>query len=158
MVVVDEEFQRRVSSRAKQPRRTWASRRELHEHLRRHQTAGRWREDVIRDVVEHEAMDLADGTVDMKWATAMMDWREREGDDLDLRPVLSGLDLPILFIVSEQRRHVFDGVHVLGEKKLPEFRMLTVARTEHNMYMERPDAVSRAIEGFATCGPLPATI
>ncbi|MCH8311254.1 MAG: alpha/beta hydrolase, partial [Chloroflexi bacterium] len=51
MVTVNEKFQRMVSKRATGPRRTWGSRPELYEYLTAHPMTGRWREDVIRDVV-----------------------------------------------------------------------------------------------------------
>ena len=43
LVVLGEAFQRRVAPRATQRRRTWASREELQEHLKRHKSTRRWR-------------------------------------------------------------------------------------------------------------------
>ena len=57
MVTVNEKFQRMVSTRATSPRRTWGSRPELYDYLKAHRMTGRWREDVIRDVVAHEAVE-----------------------------------------------------------------------------------------------------
>ena len=156
-VTVDESFQRTVSARSELPRGTWSSRRELHDFLKRHRTAGRWHEDVIRDVVNHEALQLPDGSVDMKWATAALNWDELRSDYYDLTPVLRGLGLPTLFITSEERRHQFDVLKPVAAETA-EFRMVTVMRSGHNMYMERPDAVARAIETFVTGGQLPDAI
>ena len=156
-VVVDERFQRTVTARSEHPRRTWSSRQELREFLKGHRTAGRWREDVIRDVVNHEALQLPDGSVDMKWASAALNWDELQSDHYDLTPVLRTLGLPTLFITSEERRHQFDSLKPVAAET-PEFHMVTVLRSDHNMYMERPDAVARAIETFVTGKQLPDTI
>jgi pimeloyl-ACP methyl ester carboxylesterase len=158
-MTVDEGFQRMVSSRAKRPRRTWGSRQELYDYLKGHNLAGRWRDDVIRDVVDHEALELPDGTLDMKWSDASVNWAEREGDYLDLKPVFSRLDLPILFIMSDDRQNQqsFRGMRTIAER-VPDFNLLTVNDSGHNMYMERPDAVSRAISAFASGESLPPAI
>ena len=158
-MTVDEGFQRMVSSRAKRPRRTWGSRQELYDYLKGHSLAGRWRDDVIRDVVDHEALELPDGTLDMKWSSASINWAEREGDYLDLKPVFRGLDLPILFIMSDDRQHQqsFGGMRTIAER-VPGFNLLTVNNSGHNMYMERPDAVSRAIRAFASGEILPDSV
>lgn len=58
MVVVTESFQRMVSKRAETPRRTWASQDEMREYLKWHRMTGKWRDDVIEDVVEHESCAL----------------------------------------------------------------------------------------------------
>ena len=157
MVKVDKRFQRTVSARSARPRRTWSSRQELREYLKRHRTAGRWREDVIRDVVNHEALQLPDGSVDMKWATAALKWDEHQSDYHDLTPVLRTLGLPTLFITSEKRRHRFDGLKHVAAETL-DFLMITVRRTDHNMYMERPDAVAKAIGSFVNGEKLPDAI
>ena len=58
MVVITESFQRMVSRRAERPRRTWADREEMYDYLKAHRMTGRWRDDVIRDVVAHESYEL----------------------------------------------------------------------------------------------------
>lgn len=157
LLVVDEAFQRRVAPRAAQPRRTWASREALHQYLKQHEATSRWRDDVIRDVVQHEAMELADGSIDMKWAAASFNWEDRDGDHYDLKPVLRGLGLPMLFIASEERERLLGELRpVMAEA--PDFRAVVVRGTSHNMYMERPDAVSWAIKAFACGQRLPAEI
>lgn len=157
MLLVDEAFQRMVASRARQPRRTWASRKELYDYLKRHERAGRWREDVIRDVVEHEARELPDGSIDMKWASESFNWEDKDGDHVDLKPILRSLGLPILFIVGEERQRSFEDVRPIAAETA-RFQMVTVRGTSHNMYMERPDAVSWAIKAFAGGMKLPEVI
>ena len=159
MIVVNERFQRMVSNadRPAKTRRTWASREELHEYLKQHPATRRWRDDVIRDVTALETIELSDGSIDMKWAQATMSWKEREGDYLDLRPAFRALGVPVLFIASGDRRSAFEELDPLMAE-LPDFHVVTVERTGHNMYMERPDAVSRAIKDFVDGQSLPASI
>ena len=157
MVVVDESFHRMVSGRANQPRRTWASRGELREHLIQHPVAGRWRRDVIEDVVAHEAAELPDGSLDMKWSPHTFGWEERNGDHYDLRGFLRDSGVPVLFVVSGDRRRDFDGLSSIADEAAL-FRMVTIDGTGHNMYMERPDAVSKAIVAFVDGSQLPEAV
>ncbi|MDP7534918.1 MAG: alpha/beta hydrolase [SAR202 cluster bacterium] len=159
MVTVGEEFQRMVSKRAEGPRRTWPDRPTLYEYLKAHPVTGRWRDDVVRDVVAHEAMELPDGSLDMKWATASMDWGEREGDYVDLNPILWRLGIPIMFIMSDERRHErpFSGLDRMSQE-LPAFNVITINDSSHNMYMNRPSAVSGAIQAFVRGETLPGAV
>ena len=109
-----------VTSRAGKPRRTWRSHPELHEYLKGHEIAGRWRADVIDDVVEHETMELPDGSIDIKWSSDTFNSEDRRGDYHDLRTVLRDMDLPVLFITSEKRRTYFQELEPLASE-LPEF-------------------------------------
>ena len=157
MVNVDESFQRRVSSRGARPKRKWARRQDLYDYLKQHPEAGRWRDDVLRDVVDHEARELPDGSIDMKWTSAILDWDQHCDDFLDLMPVFRDLKLPILFLASGERRHTMDGLWpAFGT--IPDFQAATVLRAGHNMYMERPDAISWAVETFLAGQALPADI
>ena len=159
MIVVGEEFQRMVSKadRPHHPRRTWPSKEALYNYLKQHPTTGRWREDVIQDVVNFETVELPQGSIDMKWADATMSWTEREGDYIDLRPVFREVDLPFLFIASGDRRNTFEDLETLISE-IPGFHAITIDHTGHNMYMERPDAVSHAIQLFVSGEDLPASI
>lgn len=158
-VTVDQGFLRMISRRTERPRRTWVSRQGLYDYLKGHGLAGRWRDDVIRDVVDHEALELPDGTLDMKWSNAAIDWAHREGDYLDLRPVLRRLDLPILFIVSDDRqRQQSYGAMPASAERVPGISLVTVNDSGHNMYMDRPEAVSRAVSAFASGESLPPAI
>ena len=148
MVVVTEAFQRMVSKRAERPRRTWGSREEMYDYLKQHPMTGKWRDDVIRDVVDYESFELPDGRLDMKWATASMDWKEREGDYFDIRPTLRTLGKPILFVVSDSRADGFRDVAEIA-KRTAGFDMLTIGDSGHNMYMDQPGAVAEAVRGFA---------
>ena len=159
MIVVDEAFQRRVSrvDSPQRPRRTWPSRPQMLDFLTQHPAAGRWRADVIRDVVENETMELPDGSIDMKWAQASMSWEERDGDYVDLRPAFREFGGPMLYIVSVERKKGYPLLDEL-EAEIPNFSVLAVADTGHNMYMERPDAVSNAILDFADGRELPRVV
>ena len=151
MVVVTEGFQRMVSKRAETPRRTWASRAEMRDYLKWHRATGKWRADVIEDVVAHESYARADGRLDMKWATASMAWKEREGDYPDLRPALRTLGKPILFVMSDSRAGAFAEVIRIAERTA-DFDTLAIADSGHNMYMDQPTAVANAARRFALGG------
>ena len=157
MVVIDESFHRKVPARANGPRRTWASREELRDHLIRHPVAGKWRRDVIEDVVAHEAAELPDGALDMKWSPHTFGWEERNGDHHDLTGFLRDSGMPVLFITSGDRRRDFDGLSSIADEAAL-FDMVTINGTGHNMYMERPDAVSKAIVAFLDGEELPEAI
>ena len=152
MVVVTEAFQRMVSQRAVRPRRTWGSREEMYGYLKQHPMTGKWRDDVIRDVVAHESFELPSGRLDMKWANASMDWKEREGDYHDIRPTLRTLGKPIQFIVSDSRADSFQDVAKIAEETA-DFSMLTISDSGHNMYMDQPELVAEAVSKFVSAEP-----
>ena len=154
MVVVTESFQRMVSGRAERPRRTWADREEMYDYLKAHRMTGRWRDDVIRDVVAHESYELPNGRLDMKWATASMRWSERDGDYLDLKPVLRTLGKPIMFIMSDSRADLFRHLAPIAEET-PDFNLLTIPGSGHNMYMDQPAAVAEVVARFIIPGKKP---
>ena len=147
MVVVTESFQRMVSKRAETPRRTWESREDMYKYLKWHRMTGKWPDDVIRDVVDHESYQLPSGRLDMKWATASMSWSEREGDYHDITPALRSLGKPILFIMSDSRADQFRHLHPIADRT-PDFDLLTVPDSGHNMYMDQPAAVAEAVMKF----------
>ena len=157
MVIVDEAFHRMVSARAGQPRRTWATRAELRKHLQQHPVARRWRSDVIEDVVAHEAVELPDGSIGMGWSPHSFNWAERDGDYHDLKPFLRDSGVPILFITSEARRGNFDDLSAIAAETA-DFEMLVINGADHNMYMERPDAVSQATGDFVDGKKLPMAL
>ena len=154
MVVVEKTPGRVAPPRPNRRRRTWSSREELHAYLKQHRIAGRWRDDVILDVVNHEAMELPDGRIDMKWSPDSLNWEERRGDYLDLRPIFRTLGLPLLFMVGEQRASTFRDVQALAAE-IPNFHLTTFHETGHNIYMERPDAVASLIMAFADDKAIP---
>ena len=157
LLVLDEAFQRRAASRSRQKRHTWSNRKELHEYLKRQVTARRWRDDVMQDVVNHETRELPDGSIDMKWASATFNWEDRRGDRYDLIPLLRSPAMPVLFLASQQRQASFDELRTMAAAT-PGLRMVIVNGSGHNMYMERPDSVSRAIRAFALDQALPSSI
>ncbi len=148
IVVLNETWQRRFAARAGQPRRTWATRQELHRYLEGHETARRWRADVLRDIVEHETLELPDGSIDMKWAGATFNPDDRLGDYYDLRLLFRKPVVPTLFVASQDRQTDFQGLVSVAEETT-DFHTLIMRKSGHNMYMERPDAVARAVETFA---------
>jgi pimeloyl-ACP methyl ester carboxylesterase len=152
-IVIDETFQERVSRRYNWTRSTWASKEELREVLKKHELAGKWRDDVIEDVVNHEATELPDGRIDMKWSIETMNWNERKNDYFDLKPVLRKLGIPIAIITSSERAGNYEAVKTFTSE-LDDFQIVTIENTGHNMYMERPDATASAIRAFAEAKPL----
>ena len=147
LLVVDEAFQRMVSKRGSHPRTTWATRKELAELLANHEITKRWSQEVIDDVVNHETYFNEEGRLDMKWASPTVSWKERKNDYLDLLPVLEFLACPTLFISSSQRKNTFSKASEISVKR-NHFSFSVINDTGHNMYMERPDAVSKLISAF----------
>ena len=143
--------------RSNRPRRTWTSREELHAYLKQHRAAGRWRDDVILDVVNHETIELPDGRIDMKWSPDTVNREERQGEHFDLRPFFRTPGLPILFIVSGERTSRFRDVQGLPSE-IPSFHFTTIQDTGHNMYMERPDAVSSLVHAFVGDEEIPGMV
>jgi len=156
-VVVEQTRQQLNSQRPIRRRRTWGSREELHAYLKQHRTAGRWRDDVILDVVNHETMELRNGRIDMKWSADAMNQDEGREDYTDLKPIFRTLGLPMLFIVSEQRASSFRDLRPIASE-VPNFHLTTVRDTDHNMYMERPDAVASLIADFVDGGIIPEVV
>ncbi len=147
MVVVTESFQRMVSKRAETPRRTWNSPEDMYKYLKWHRMTGKWPDEVTRDVVAHESYRLPNGRLDMKWATASMSWSEREGDYHDIKPTLRTLGKPILFITSDSRADQFRHLHPIADQT-PDFDLLAIPDSGHNMYMDQPALVATAISKF----------
>ena len=88
-----------------------------------------------------------------------MDWGEREGDYVDLNPILWRLGIPIMFIMSDEHRHErpFNGLDRMSQE-LSDFSVVTVNDSSHNMYMNRPSAVSGAIQAFVRGERLPSSV
>ena len=157
MVVVDERFHKMVAGREHAERSTWQSREELHAYLSKHRAASSWHPEVLDDVVAHEAYQRDDGLIDMKWSSYTFNRLDRDGDNVDLKPVFAELGLPILFIRSsghstriKELNEVQDGI--------PDFHRLVIENTGHNMYMERPDAIAHSIREFAAGRELPPSL
>ena len=157
MVVVDERFHRMVAGREHAVRTTWKSREELHDYLSQHQAAANWHPEVLRDVVAHEAYRREDGLYDMKWSSHTFNWKDRDGDHVDLKPVFAELGLPVLFIRSSRQRTQIEELHQVPDG-IADFHRLTIENTGHNMYMERPGAIADAIRAFACGRELPKSI
>ena len=157
VVVVDEAFGQLVASKSRRSRRTWPSHQELYTFLKRHKMAGRWRDDVIQDVVSHETIELPDGSIAMKWGTNTLAWSQRRKEREDLKPVFRRLGLPIVLVAGEQPAVPLDGVRPIAAE-ISDFRMVTMKGTGHNMYMERPEAVAWTIGAFVDGHALPPVI
>ena len=157
MVVVDDRFHKMVAGREHAERSTWKSREELHDYLNQHPATSNWHPEVLRDVVEHEAYKRDDGLYDMKWASATFNWKDRDGDHVDLKPVFAELGLPILFIRSSGHQTRIKELNEVQDG-IPDFHRLTIENTRHNMYMERPDAIAQAVREFADGRELPPNL
>lgn len=161
MVVVDQRFQEMVAKRADIDRTTWESRDEVYGYLRRHDAAGRWRDDVIQGVVAHEAYEREDGLFDMKWSGHAFNWADRDGDFVDLKPVFQhlgeDLGIPILSIRSSDHKSRVPEQHAVQDG-VPGMHKLTIENADHNMYMERPDAVAQAVADFVEGRVLPESL
>jgi len=157
MMVVDEKFQRMVSDRGNRARTTWNDHAELKDLLGKHEVTSKWHPTVIDDVVEHETFVNKDGRVDMKWSSNTLSWGEREDDYLDLAPILESISMPILFIVGGNRIEGFTKAFEL-ETKMPNLQTVIISDTGHNMYMERPEAISDVIQKFQNSFDIPKKV
>ena len=157
MVVVDDRFHKMVAGREHAERSTWKSRDELHDYLKQHPATSNWHPEVLRGVVAHEAFRRDDGLYDMKWSSFTFNWKDRDGDHVDLKPVFAQLGLPILFIRSSGHQ---TRIRELNEVQdgIPDFYRLTIENTGHNMYMERPEAIADALKLFAAAENIPAAL
>ena len=97
------------------------------------------------------------GCYDMKWASSTFNWKDRDGDHVDLKPVFAELGLPILFIRSSGHQTRIKELNEVQDG-IPDFHRLTIENTGHNMYMERPDAIADSLKeichwprGVAAC-------
>tara|TARA_B100000029_G_scaffold193022_1_gene191122 strand:- start:2575 stop:3432 length:858 start_codon:yes stop_codon:yes gene_type:complete len=157
MMIVDEKFQRMVSDRGKRARTTWSDHADLKDLLGKHEVTSKWHPTVINDVVEHETFVDEDGKVDMKWSSATLSWTEREDDYLDLVPILESISIPILFVVGGNRIEGFKKAFDL-EAQMPNLQTVIISDTGHNMYMERPDAISDVVLKFQNSTNIPERI
>ena len=157
MMIVDEKFQRMVSDRGNRARTTWSDHAELKDLLGKHEVTSKWHPKVIDDVVEHETFVDKEGRIDMKWSSYTLSWSEREDDYLDLIPILESISIPILFIVGGNRVEGFTKAFEL-ENKMPNLQTVIISDTGHNMYMERPDAISNVVQKFQTSSDIPGKV
>jgi len=147
MLEIQSRLQRPESERIPRPRRTWNDHAELYQLLKKHRLTRNWHPDVMKDVVEFETYLDKNGQVDMKWAPATLSWSEREDEFVDFVTILREISIPILFVVGETQKGEFERAFEL-ERTMPNLQTLVVSGAGHNMYMERPDAVSEAIRLF----------
>ena len=94
---------------------------------------------------------MPDGSIAMKWATQTFNWEERRDDRYDLRPLFRSLDLPVLFLISQQGRERREDLEELRPIAVENasFHLSVVEKSGHNMYMERPEAIAGAIRAFS---------
>ena len=157
MMEIQSRFHRPESERTPRHRRTWNDHTELYKLLKKHKLTRKWRPEVIKDVVEFETYLDKNGRVDMKWEPATLSWSEREDEYMDLVATLRKISIPILFVVGETQKHEFERAFEL-EKTMSNLETLIVSGAGHNMYMERPKAVSEAIRIFGHTDPLPPSL
>ena len=146
MLVVDKSFQRRASKRSENSRRTWKDLDELKRTLMSHPLTKNWDSQVIDDVVKYETFQCDDG-IDIKWDSMTMAWKHRNGDYFNILEMLPKLEMPVLFMVSEDRKgtHIDVGQSVNDQGR---FQKIIIGDTGHNMYMERPRHVYKLIQKF----------
>jgi len=157
MMIVDEKFQRMISSRNDRPRRTWNNKTELSKYLCNHPVTKRWTPQVIEDVVNYETFTNSEGNIDMLYSSETLNWKEREGDYLEFETTLKNISLPILMVISDERKDNFSKAFEL-EKEIPNLSIVTMRNTSHNMYMERPKALSKLILDFNNKKCLPKSV
>ena len=157
MLVIDENFQKMVSSRNKRPRTTWSNKKELKKLLLEHEVTREWAKEVVKDVLDHETFTDDRGRIDMKWSSNTLNWLERENDYLNLISILEKSLCETLFIASSSREKIFQEAKKLSDK-LSSLSYCVVRNTGHNMYMERPDTISELISMFSKEYPVPEEI
>ena len=146
MLVVDKPFQQRASKRSEGSRRTWKDLGELKQTLMSHPLTKNWDPQVIDDVVKYETFQCDDG-IDIKWDSMTMAWKHRNGDYVNILEMLPRLEMPVLFMVSEDRKETYIDV---GQpiNAQARFQKIIIGDTGHNMYMERPRHVYKLIQKF----------
>ena len=157
LMVQDASFNKMVASRANPNRRTWPSKEDLLSYLRQHPQAGRWRDDVIEDVVYGESYQLPDGSIDMKWSPETFNAEERETDFFDLRDVVPQVNIPMLFILGDQGSSQRETAKALVAAT-PQAQLLVIQGGGHNVYMERPDLMAQALTDFVAGKQFPAGV
>ncbi|MCL0105177.1 alpha/beta hydrolase [Dehalococcoidia bacterium] len=146
MLVVDKSFQQRASKRSEGNRRTWKDLDDLKHTLISHPLTKNWDSQVIDDVVKYETFQCDDG-IDIKWDSMTMAWKHRNGDYVNILELLPKLEMPVLFMVSENKKETYKDV---GQpfKNQGRFQKIVIGDTRHNMYMERPRHVADLIQKF----------
>ena len=149
--------QEMMASRFEKPRRTYKNLEELKEVLQNHPVTKNWTSEVIEDVVQHETFINHDNRVDIKWSPATNSRPERERDQMELKPVLENITVPMLLVVGGSRTSEFEEAFSLA-KKLTNLETVVIADTGHNMYMERPQAVAEVSKAFLQSQKVPKIV
>lgn len=159
LLVLDQQFQERVSERAHGAKRAWPSRQEFHDYLHWNRATRMWHTEVISDVANHEVRETADGSVESMWAPQTFNAEERADDFFNLHDsLLVGLRQSVSFLVSANRGE--EGIDEI-RKTLPGMRSGQLSVYDgvgHNVYMEQPDTVADLIVDFAAGNPLPENL
>ena len=146
-----------LASRQERPRRTYENLDELRELLRSHPVTNNWTSEVIEDVVQHETYLNHENRIDIKWSPSTNYRKVIGNDDMDLKPVLKNISLPMLLIVGGSRTSEFEEAFSLAEE-LDNFQTVVISDTGHNMYMERPDAVAEVSRKFLQSQKVPKIV
>lgn len=72
-------------------------------------------------------------------------------DELDFRPVMGKLDLPVLFVASSQEWAVAEAEMV--RERWPDVRVEVTEDTGHALFVDEPDVFNRVLEEFLTTLP-----
>ncbi|MCJ7753557.1 MAG: alpha/beta hydrolase [Thermoanaerobaculales bacterium] len=72
-------------------------------------------------------------------------------EERDWRPVLDGLDVPVLFVASAQPWAVAEAEMV--RKRWPEIRVEVLENTGHALFVDKPESFNRVLEEFLATLP-----
>ena len=153
----DKSSREMLASRLEKPRRTYENLDELRELLQSHPVTNNWTSEVIEDVVQHETYLNHENRIDIKWSPSTNYRKVIGNEDMDLKPVLKNISLPMLLVVGGSRTSEFEEALSLAEN-LDNMQSVVIADTGHNMYMERPDAVAEVARKFMQSSPIPKIV
>jgi pimeloyl-ACP methyl ester carboxylesterase len=145
-----------VAARTESRRSTFASRQEMYDHFRNRGAFNAWRDEYLSAYVEHGAIDLAAGGVELanpprveaELYRALIDWSEWES--IEDSPV------PVRVVFGEQGGRVRQGTDPADAIR----EMFTNVETQilpdctHSGPMEHPDLFEASIRNFAAGLPL----
>ena len=137
----------RFSNRLAGQRRVWSSRADLKAYLRQHPDTRRWREDVLQDVVQHEAALRPDGSVEMKWSPNVYNSEDQLQDNYNLVESAPNIQVPTLLMYGTESFVPRDPVRAFAAA-LPHGGLEMVEGAGHNIYMETPDLVAEKAHAF----------
>jgi hypothetical protein len=122
-----------------------------------HEVTKGWDKEVVKDIVDHETFTDSCGRIDMKWSSNTFNWSERENDYLNIVSILEKYLCETFFIAISGREKLYQVAGKLSNK-LDSLYYRVVRDTGHNIYMEKPNAISVLISMFRKGYPIPKDI